>query len=287
MPGENEEIEELSGDFEREARNMGWLPKEQFPGNPDEWIDAKQFIEKGQQVIPILRANNKRLQRELLTRDQKIGNLETAIKNSQKAIETLEKHYTAANKRAIENAKRQLVEQIKEAREAGDTDAEFKLLDQLDVVKDSEKSAKEAEEKKASARQSGGEEEPAALSPDFNRFQEENPWFGEDRKRTKTLLRIGEDLREEGNTKQGYAFMQDCLEVLKKSDESSERRTTSKVEGSRSGSSSGGGKSFKDLPADAKQACWDDADELVGKDKRYKTKAEWEKRYAEIYFGEG
>jgi hypothetical protein len=274
-------------EYEREARNMGWLPKEQFTGKEDDWVDAKGFVEKGQHVIPILRANNKRLQRELLTRDQKIGSLEKAVQDSQKAIETLEKHYSAANKRAIENAKRQLVEQIKDARENGDTDAEFRLLDQLDAVKESAREAEKKEEEASASGQSSNANEPATLSPEFERFQSENSWFGSDKKRTKSLLRIAEDLRDEGETAQGYDFMQMCLSALEKQEGNKQQaRAPGKVEGGRSGRSGGQGKSFSDLPAEAKQACWEDVDSLVGKGKRYETKAAWEKRYAEIYFGE-
>lgn len=283
---EGEELEQI----EQEARNMGWKPKEEFNGPEGAWVDAEAFVERGRQIVPILRANNERLNKTLLTQNQKIGNLEKLLKDSQTAIETLEKHYTAANKRAVENAKRQLVQQIKQAREDGDTDAEFELLDQLDAVRESAKAAEKTEEKKVEAGQPSKKEEPGnQLDPEFIRFQEENPWFGQDKKRTKAIMRIGEDLRDEGNTAVGYAFMQECLQELKKQegDSSGARTNTSKVEGSaRTSSRRAGGKSFADLPDDAKRACWADVEVLVGEGKRYKTKADWEKRYAEIYFGE-
>lgn len=287
MAGENEE-QGPSEEIVQEARNLGWTPKEEFNGREEDWLDADAFVERGRQIVPLLRANNKRLQRELLTSQQKIGNLEKLVKDTQASVEALEKHYTAANKRAVENAKRQLVEQIKEARENGDTDAEFKLLDQLDAVKESQRAAEKTEEKKVEAGQPSNTDEPNKLDPEFVKFQEENTWFGQDKKRTKSIMRIAEDLREEGEEAIGYEFMQKCLTELKKQEgTTTQTRTPSKVEGgSRSGSRASGGKSFADLPQDAKEACWADVSTLVGDGKRYKTKADWEKQYASIYFGD-
>lgn len=33
-------------DHETKAREMGWTPKEEFKGDPDKWVDAKDWVER-------------------------------------------------------------------------------------------------------------------------------------------------------------------------------------------------------------------------------------------------
>lgn len=294
---QEEELEAGSADGEyglseetlREAKNMGWVPKEQFRGNLDHWVEADEFLEKSKHVLPLLTANNKRLKSELQTRDQRINGLEQRLLESQKAIEALEQHYTAANKRVAQQTRTRLLQELKSAKEEDDVEKEVLIQDQLDDLKESIKDAeKKAEEKKETPASKGGTFE-GALSPSFKAWQEENEWFGKDKKKTKEIVRIAEDLRDDGNELQGREFFEECTRIL----EDRETRVrgngnTSKVDGgsARGGRGSGGGgeKSFVSLPKEAKQACWDDVEVLVGEGKLYKTKGDWEKEYARIYY---
>lgn len=42
--------------YEEEARKQGWRPKEEFSGPEGKWTDAQTFVEKGEQILPILKA---------------------------------------------------------------------------------------------------------------------------------------------------------------------------------------------------------------------------------------
>jgi hypothetical protein len=50
---------------EGKARNQGWRPKEEFRGDPAKWVDAAEFNRRGEEHIPILRANLERTRQEL------------------------------------------------------------------------------------------------------------------------------------------------------------------------------------------------------------------------------
>lgn len=52
-------------DYEGEASEMGWTPKEKFRGNPEKWIDAQTFVENAEKSLPLAKAMNKKLQSEL------------------------------------------------------------------------------------------------------------------------------------------------------------------------------------------------------------------------------
>lgn len=282
----NTEETGIDPQIETEARNMGWLPKDQFKGNPDQWVDADEFVERGKHVMPLLLANNKRLQRELLTRDEKIATLAQQLNGATSAIEKIEKHYTEANKRAVENAKLQLKNELKEARANNDVDAEFEIRDKLDQLN----AASDKAEEQSAATPTKAPADAPKLSPEFVAWQARNEWFGVDVKKTKAITRIGEDLRDEGNTLTGVEFLDECVRVLNEREapapKKSEEAPVSKVDAPYRGGRSTGRKSFADLPSEAKQACREDAEDLVGKGKRFGTMKEWEDHYTNIYFSQ-
>jgi len=272
---------EGSSDVEQEARNLGWRPKEEFQGNPDQWVDADEFVERGKHIVPILKDNNKRLQKELHARDLKINKLESSILNNEAAIEKMEAHWLEANKRAVQQARQELKEELKRAREQEDTDAELDVLERIRENTATEKALNKptptADKKSPTVNQP---------SPEYVEFVRENPWFDVDKKRTKAVVRIAEDLREDGNTLEGKAFFDECVRQLLAQEGSGSSAIMSKVEGGNAGTPGGSarGKSWANLPKEAQVACLADADVLVGADKRYKTLDAWKKKYTDIYF---
>jgi hypothetical protein len=284
MSGEQEEG--LSPEIIQEATTMGWLPLDKFKGDQSHWVDADEYVEKGRQVMPILLANNKRLQADLLTRDQKIGTLESQLVANQTAISKLEEHWTAANKRAVAEAKQGLIASLREARENDDVEAEQQILGQLDDIRIAEK--EKPVEKPVPKKED--EAYTSNLSPAFVEWKKDNEWFDTDKKKTKQFLRVAEDLRDDGVTTQGAAFfkeVEDKFEELYGEGEDREpepRRPQSKVESGNNRSNARGVKNFANLPQDAKKACHDDAEALVGPGKTYKTVKDWEDAYAKIYY---
>lgn len=288
------EENELPEEIVAEARKMGWVPQEKFKGNKDHWVDADEFVERGKTVMPILLQNNKRLQTELDKNKAEVDNLKTKLANSETVMGKLEKHYTEANKRAVELAKVQLREELKQAREDGDIDKELEVREKLDDIREREKEIEEPLVPKDKKSESGDNK----LSPEFIAWKKENPWFDgtskEDKKKTKLVTRIAEDLRDEGSDLMGVEFFDECVRLYEEEygeqeeeEEEKPRRPTSKVESSSSrGPRRSNGKTFADLPADAKRACLEDADDLVGSDKRYKKLDDWKNAYAKIYFAE-
>lgn len=271
--------------IEAEAKQLGWVPKEDFKGNEDKWVDAETYVERGRELMPLLRATNNRLKQDLLTRDQKIGNLESRLELATTAIARLDKQWSQEAANAVERAKADLKEQLKAAREDNDIDAEETVREKLgeldEKAKLAEKERKENREKLEAAK--GTPDPKAELSPDLARWESENEWFGKDKKKTKDIIRVAEDLRDEGATEIGYEFMQKCLDVYE--DKTSTPTPIDKVEGGNArGNSRSGSKTFASLPKEAREACAEFTDTLVGEGKRYKTVQEWQKAYTESFY---
>lgn len=292
-----EELELEQEQVESDARRLGWVPEEEFKGRKDHWVDAKTYLERGEQLMPILRQNNKKLQGDLKKSTQQIENLSEQVSNLNVALGKMEKHLTQANKQKVADAKTALKTSIKEAREAGDLDKEFELREQLDEAIAEERrilAEEEADNKKG--RQPPKDESTPKISSDVQEFMNDNPWFTStepaDMKKAKKFSRFAEDLREEGTDLVGREFLDEALRLFNEEngeEETPPPRKTSKVEGNESvrrppARSGNAGKSFNSLPKDAQQACMQFADDLVGPNKRYKTLDDWKKKYTKDYY---
>lgn len=286
MADEHDDVEQEE-DFEIEAKQLGWQPEEQFKGSKDKWIPAKEFVEKGRFVVPILQQNNRRLQQQALTQTQKIGKLEQELKDLNTSFDSIEKRLSKVDQQAFVRAKAQLTAELKVAREAGDVDAEVDVQDRMDQLR---KATEEEPKKKITATKV--EPTQVELDPVLKDWMKRNTWFGdqtnsESKKKTKEFMRIGEDLRDEGFS----GDMQEYTEAVEREYEKRHpvERATSKVEGggrSSSNGAGGGNKGWAGLPADAKKACMEFADSIVGPGKRYKTLEDWQKKYAKDYYEE-
>lgn len=47
--------------FEAEAKAEGWTPKEEWKGDPTKWVDATTFVKRGEEILPIVNAKNRKL----------------------------------------------------------------------------------------------------------------------------------------------------------------------------------------------------------------------------------
>jgi len=263
------------------AKEMGWVPKDEYKSDPKNWRDADEFVERGEHILPIVQATVKKLKAELLTRDSEVASLKKAVESSQVAIKALQKSYTESTAQKVAEARTQLRAELKAAKEVGDVDAELEVLDKLDELKSAVKESKElpVEDKKDDPKVAG-------LDPEFIAWNEENDWFGDDadvtnRKRTRALIKIGADLRDDGEKSSGRAFMDKCLKILEEQ-EGKGGRQVSKVEGGTNGTNQGNG-GFASLSKEARDICHEDNDNFVGPGKMFKTVKEWENHFYNLY----
>lgn len=262
------------------AEKMGWIPPSRFKGDPERFVDADQYIERGETVLPIVKEQNKRLHAEVNELRTQAAKTEAALAAATKAIEEIEERHTVATQKAVEQARKDLKLQLAEASEAGDHTAVAELTERMTQLNTAEKEAPPVKKEEAP---------PAYVPPaDLVEWNAENPWFGKDKRKTALALAIGQELRENGETSIGRVFYEKVTAELELTlGTKKEEPRGDKVEGARGsgdGQGSGGKKSYSSLPKDARDACDADARQFVGPAKRYKTIAEWRSRYAEIYF---
>lgn len=158
---ENQEnnTEKPDRDFEAEARDMGWVPEEDFRGDPDKWVDAEEFVTRGETFIPFLRANNRKLEDQL--KKEREDNAARFAK--------LEKVTAAGMKQMKERHEAELAsvkERMRQAVQAGDVEAYDKLSEQHEAI------AKNAPE-------DDDEESPDDMKVIFDEWVGDHSWFNE------------------------------------------------------------------------------------------------------------
>lgn len=279
---------------ESQAREMGWRSKEEFRGDEAKWVDAATFVEKGEHVLPIVRATADRLRGDLTRTNSELASVRQALVESQKTIETLERYHQDDVKQKVEKAREKLKAELVAANQSGDHVAVADITEEMTRLNAAEVTA----EANPPQKKSNGDGRPATVvdhtnHPEFIAWKNDNPWFLADPAKTALAYAATDRLRAAGDTRTGRAFL-DAVSVEMANDVArlAGRPAPSKMEGGRGGAGSGNGgggggaraKTYADLPADAKAACDGYERDLVGPNRRYKDADAWRKSYTEQYF---
>jgi hypothetical protein len=269
---------------EEQAASMGWAPKEEFRGDPEKWIDAETYVKRGEELMPILRANNKRQAAELEALRTEVKATKDLLAASAESIEALKEFNSNVTRKEAEVKGKELKEALVEAKREGDVEKEVELTDQLNEHR---AALKEAERTKTPEVKATPKVDDPTQNPEWQAWQADNTWFGKDRKRTALALGIADELKADPETSKlaGRALLDRVSEEVDKFFGGGAPRHD-KVEGGSRGSSGGNGKGYADLPADAKEACERQAQRLVGEGRAFKTTADWRNHYAKQYHGE-
>lgn len=278
-----------ANEVEQKARNMGWLPKEQFRGRVENWVDADKYVERGEQFVPFLQATNRKLEGELTAVRGEVNTLQTTLKEATETIQALKEFRTELNKERVEELKGNLVEGIKAAREEGDVEKEEQLRDKL---ADARQAAKEPEKKEPPRAQREEQQPDVTKLPEWQDFVAANPWWNEDPVMRSASVAIGQQLAAAGKLNgmnQAQRFAEIAKETKARFGMDEEPRQQSRVEGGRGGGGRqeqerSGEKTFNDLPGDVKVESQRFEERLIGPKKLFKDRAAYQKYYADEYF---
>lgn len=141
---DNDDTTPPERDYEAEARLQGWRPKEEFPGDQNRWVDAETFVKRADEVMPLLKAQNKQLHR-------KVSDLERDIKRFSKFAGAAEERIRA-----------EIEAEMKKAVETGDTKA-------FDAARKKEQDLDKSDGKTKFTVED--------LDSAFETFRDDNPWY--------------------------------------------------------------------------------------------------------------
>ena len=251
MSEENNNVDVAAQAVEKEARMLGWVPKEDFRDG-DHWVDAETFVKRGKEINPILRKNNETLLKKLEDSQREIAE----VKKVAKEFEKFQKEQAERKVDALKKELAELREQKKTAISAGDGETVVAIDEQIDALKEEQREAQKPAPKEQ-------EKQPAAqtLDPIVTDWMAENTWFTTDTKYTRIADAIGMEINQKYPELNGKKFFEkldeELAEVLPEKYKKQSARTSPVESGSSSSSRPGKPQkhSYANLPADAKEAC--------------------------------
>lgn len=285
--GLEQEQEQTTGDEPSEAelteaRALGWLPKDAYKGRPEDWRDARAFLDHGRQVLPIVNARNRKLAEELAQTQAREAALSAEMRRLKAAVEAIEdtQHEDALEEH--EQLEQSLKAQLADASREGEHDKVAELTARL------------AKLEPPAGKPKPKEPELPAIEPAVIDWFKEHPEYAQDKRRLRLGNTITVELRQAGDQRTGRAFLDAVdAEVTAILGPAQNSEHTSKVSGGNGGNGrtgggggNGAGKTYADLPKDAKDACESYVKRLVGDGKKYKTADDWRKTYARKYFSQ-
>lgn len=140
-------------EVEVKAKSMGWVPKDEFKGDPDKWRDAGEFVSRGENFLGILRDDNRKLRAE--------------VADVRETLKLMVAHNERLTKRQYERELKDLQAKKEEAIELGDKvqvrEIEKGMLD-LEAVKPVAVPQQQVQPSQEDIRM-------------FEQFKTDNPWY--------------------------------------------------------------------------------------------------------------
>jgi hypothetical protein len=228
---ESTSVKDVEGkEHEAEALKLGWVPKEKFRGNPERWVDAKAYVDRGNEVLPIVKAQLRKTEAEL-----------EEFKKTSAEWRTFSEAHT---ERQVNEWKAKYEEAVRDKSAA---------LTQGDGEKFVEAEARQ-KQLEAEKPQPPKTEATKGPDPEFKAWLDENPWYVSDRKKRLKADLIGADLVQDGL--RGRALYDAVKERLEELEQDSTGTTRSGPQrGGRTAASTKGARTYENLKPDYKDAC--------------------------------
>lgn len=191
---------------EAEARSQGWRPKEEFTGDPDKWVDASTFVDRGNSFKSNLVNKVAALEKQI---EAFKGTAAQFAKHHKDTMEKKDKELAAAI--------RQLKIQKSEAAADGDHQAAVEYEDRIDTLNQERAEAKRLEEEAlAQAQAAAKAAEAPQVDPILQAWIEDgNEWFDNDPKLRRYAMGVAGQLREDGTKLTGRPFLDRILLEVK------------------------------------------------------------------------
>jgi hypothetical protein len=158
---------------QEEALSQGWVPKEEFDGDGDRWVDAPEFVRRG----------------ELF---RKIESQSKELKDVKNALKELAKHNSKVREVEYQRAVESLKAQKKTALSEGDADRVVEIDDKLDLVKDQQRQLVVQQTQEATQAIEQG------YHPELQNWVSKNSWYESNRSMRAWADARGIELAEEG-----------------------------------------------------------------------------------------
>lgn len=167
--------------IEQEAVKTGWVPKEQFKGDPSKWRPADQWVERGREYIPFIKAEKRELEGKVSDLTAKLDQTTDMMRKMVQIQSKYSDDFYDTKIADIKTRKRQAAEE-----------QDWDLYDNLD--------AQETTIKKPEPLPDPSVNQGAPISPGMQRWVDENKeWFKVDKDLTDYAVFLANKMETEGS----------------------------------------------------------------------------------------
>jgi len=231
---------------------MGFISKEEWiekGRNPDEWRSEEEWTKRGEEILPIVNANFKKLEQK---HEELKSDLEKVIQFNEKQA-----------KRLKEEGYKQALKEIEERKKAAVEEGNYSEVQKADADKDK-------------ITQEFNKPETPKTDAEFEQFKKENDWYDSDPELRWWANTAGFGLADaliRSGKPRSEAFKKVAEEVKKRFPEkftNPNREKAPSVEGDAGTKGKTNGKGFADLPDSAKKQYKRIKDQMALKGREYK-----------------
>ncbi len=249
---------QANAEVEDRAKKMGWIPKDQFKGDPERWRPADQFVRRADELMPIMRVQLKKY-------EDKISNLETEVRTTKGTMQKIVSMADKVGQREYERAKADLTKKQVEAVAVGNVEEWSKLEGEKDKL-----------EKPEPVQVEKPMQEPE--NPQFKTWHVDNDWYLSDSAMTRYANAVASETPKMASYTDWLRVVETAVkEAFPHKFTNAARGKPAAVDGGNTRGGGGGrprGKSYNDLPSDAKTQ----ADKYVSQG-LFKTREDYVKSY--------
>lgn len=169
--GKNSPVEPSANEVE--ARASGWVPKDEYHGDENKWVDADEFVRRG----PLF---------------EKINVQSRELKEVKKALDQLKVHHASVKEAAYKEALAKLKAEKREAFVEGDPDKVIDIDDQIAQVKEEQRQFTQTRQAEIA------HEVQQTVHPEFEAWTNRNSWYTSNKPMKAFADELGVELKSQG-----------------------------------------------------------------------------------------
>lgn len=194
-------------EIEMRARNMGWIPEEEWDPDkaggrpkPKYFKTAREFVDSVEGNIPQLLERNRYLDNEVTRLNDQVKSMETKLDETGKLVQHLHDSSKALGERAYKKGKEEALAEMRKAADEGDPEKFDRAKEQLDKLEEDRAKETAPEPAKEPAKDPEPKEpEPAKpnIDPETQAWVDKNTWFQSDFLLNQAMIEIHGEVRIE------------------------------------------------------------------------------------------
>lgn len=230
---------------EAKARRLGWVGADEFKGDPSKHRSAEEFLKRGEEILPILKRDNEKLHSQF-------SKIERELQETRETLKQFSEFASKGEERAYKRAKADLEAKLDNAIATADVDAARATRREIaELETDAPKPATKVEKT-----------DPPVLDPVVQSWIGENEWFNKSvALRSVAIEEFGDLERQYPGKNKAELLAETKQKVMDRFPEKFGINTKRDNAGTVTTPNGAGmppkkkGKTYDDLPPDAKAAC--------------------------------